>query len=390
MKRCLLAALAAFTAWGAEPVDFTVRLETVMKHDDGRFLWFHPRAAALPGGGVLLTIQKHLKVSDYYSGLHVMTRAGADEPWSGPVLPPELDWRVQPDGVTVSVADVTPGWHAPTGKLIALGAQVRYNPKGRQLEDVARAHQTVYAVFDPQTSKWTPWRRLELPEGELFNFARNACAQWLVKADGTLLVPLYVGPSAKKPFSTTVAECRFDGETLTYARHGSVLRLDLARGLYEPSLAAFGGRYYLTLRNDVRGYVSVSADGVNFAEPKPWTFDDGAELGSYNTQQHWLAHRDGLFLVYTRRGANNDHIVRHRAPLFMARVDPDRLQVLRASEKVVVPERGAELGNFGACRISDDEAWVTVSEGMFMKDSAARGAEGATFVARIRWSRPDR
>ena len=74
----------------------------------------------------------------------------------------------------------------------------------------------------------------------------------------------------------------------------------------------------------------------------------------------------------------------------MARVDPDRLQVLRASEKVVVPERGAELGNFGACRISDDEAWVTVSEGMFMKDSAARGAEGATFVARIRWSRPDR
>jgi hypothetical protein len=24
------------------------------------------------------------------------------------VLPPELDWRPQPDGVTISVADVTP------------------------------------------------------------------------------------------------------------------------------------------------------------------------------------------------------------------------------------------------------------------------------------------
>ena len=69
--------------------------------------------------------------------------------------------------------------------------------------------------------------------------------------------------------------------------------------------------------------MSVSDDGLQFAEPKPWTFDDGAELGSYNTQQHWLAHSDGLFLVYTRRGANNDHIVRHRAPLFMAQVDPD-------------------------------------------------------------------
>ncbi|MDQ3624385.1 MAG: hypothetical protein M3463_18145 [Verrucomicrobiota bacterium] len=50
------------------------------------------------------------------------------------------------------------------------------------------------------------------------------------------------------------------------------------------------------------------------------------------------------------RGANNDHIVRHRAPLFMARVDTDKLHVIRSSEKIVVPERGAEMGNFGAKR----------------------------------------
>jgi hypothetical protein len=97
------------------------------------------------------------------------------------------------------------------------------------------------------------------------------------------------------------------------------------------------GRYYLTLRNDVRGYVSVSDDGLHFAEPKPWTFDDGAELGSYNTQQHWLAHRDGLFLVYTRRGANNDHIVRHRAPLFMARVDPKSFKSFERAKKSSCP-----------------------------------------------------
>jgi hypothetical protein len=129
---------------------------------------------------------------------------------------------------------------------------------------------------------------------------------------------------------------------------------------------------------------------LQFAEPKPWTFDDGAELGSYNTQQHWLTHSEGLFLVYTRRGADNDHIVRHRAPLFMARVDPQKAVVLRASEKIVVPERGAEMGNFGASAINANESWVTVSEGMFMKDSAKRGAEGATFVARIVWSKPTR
>jgi hypothetical protein len=372
----------------AEPIEFTVKLETVMRHDDGKFLWFHPRAAAIPGS-VVMTIQKHLKISDYYSGLHFMTRSGVDGEWSVPLLPPEIDWQPQPDGVTISVADVTPGWHEKTGKLIAIGARVRYSPKGKQLEDVKRAHQTVYAVFDPKKSKWTPWQVLELPADDEFNFARNACSQWLVKSDGKLLVPLYIGQSAKDRFSTTVAECRFDGEKLVYERNGDVLRLDVARGLYEPSLIAFDGRYFLTLRNDVRGYVSVSDDGLNFAEPKPWTFDDGSELGSYNTQQHWLAHRDGLFLVYTRRGANNDHIVRHRAPLFMARVDPEKLQIIRASEKVVVPERGAELGNFGACSINENESWVTVSEGMFMKDSKARGAEGATLVARILWSKPN-
>ncbi len=50
----------------------------------------------------------------------------------------------------------------------------------------------------------------------------------------------------------------------------------------------------------------------------------------------------------------------------------------------------AELGNFGAAAVSADESWVTVSEGMFMKDCRARGAEGATFVTRIKWSKPNR
>ena len=69
-------------------------------------------------------------------------------------------------------------------------------------------------------------------------------------------------------------------------------------------------------------------------------------------------------------------------------MDTGKLNVIRASEKIIVPERGAEMGNFGACAINEHESWVTVSEGMFMKDSARRGAEGATFAARILWSRP--
>jgi len=64
--------------------------------------------------------------------------------------------------------------------------------------------------------------------------------------------------------------------------------------------------------------------------------DDGGELGSYNTQTHWLTLGDRLYLVYTRRGANNDHIPRHRAPLFIARFDPDRPCVIRDSERIAV------------------------------------------------------
>jgi hypothetical protein len=83
LSSCLMILAAASWLHAAEPVDFTVKLETVMKHDDGKFLWFHPRAAAVPGG-VVMTIQKHLKVSDYYSGLHFMRRDGVDGAWSGP------------------------------------------------------------------------------------------------------------------------------------------------------------------------------------------------------------------------------------------------------------------------------------------------------------------
>ncbi|NCO42368.1 MAG: sialidase [Armatimonadetes bacterium CG_4_10_14_3_um_filter_66_18] len=376
------------------PLDFTIRLDTVLEHDDGEFLWFHPRVAAVPGAGkdgqpaVVLTLQKHLGTSDHYSGLYSMRTDDGGTTWTEPALPPELDW--QRDGkVDIAVADVTPGYHPQTGKVIALGAQVRYSATGEQLEDVPRAHQTAFSLYDPQTNGWTRWQRLDMPDEPDFNLARNACSQWLVKPDGTLLVPLYHGVSGSSPAKVSVALYRFDGTTLTYVTRGNTLEQNEIRGLAEPSLAFFGGRYYLTVRHDLRGYVTTSDDGLHYEPLRPWTFDDGAELGSYNTQQHWVAQSQALFLVYTRRGADNDHIMRNRAPLFIARVDPERLCVLRATERVLIPERGATLGNFGAAAISPDESWVTVSEGLWNDDARKRGAKGATFAARVFWSRPN-
>jgi len=133
--------------------------------------------------------------------------------------------------------------------------------------------------------------------------------------------------------------------------------------------------------------VTVSSDGLHYAPPSPWLFDDDGELGSYNTQQHWLATAQGLFLCYTRRGADNDHIPRHRAPLFMAQVDPARLRVLRATERILIPERGAMLGNFGAIPITDSESWVTDAEYMLADRPDPRGADGSVFVARVIWTK---
>ncbi len=401
---CILAAVlgGCFAAKAAEGADastgppFTIQLDIAHEGYDETYCWFQPRAAAIPRKTgeepplVIMTLQKHLESSDFYSGLYTMRSEDLGQTWSAPEEQPALGWRSLPDDITLGNCDFVPGWHAASGKLLAIGHTVRY--RNRVLIASPQPRELAYAVYDPETDQWDPWRTLEFPDQEKFWSAGAGCAQWLTKDDGTLLVPQYYCPpemreeGAQARSASTVVHCAFDGTQLTYLEHGDELTLEAPRGCDEPSLIQFRGRYYLTIRNDEKGYVTAGDDGLHFAPLKPWTFDDGAELGSYNTQQHWLAHGDGLFLAYTRRGADNDHIFRHRAPLFIAQVDPDRLCVLRATEAVLIPERGATMGNFGAGPITARESWVTVGEGMFFPEVYKKGgATGAVFVARVRW-----
>ena len=127
----------------------------------------------------------------------------------------------------------------------------------------------------------------------------------------------------------------------------------------------------------------------------PWTWhEDGTEIGSYNTQQHFATIGDRLYLVYTRRGVNNDHVFRHRAPLFIAEVSLDGFTptLIRESEQIAVPERGARLGNFGVTNVSEREAWVVACEWMQSwrgggepgwSDCEAHGANNAIWLSRI-------
>ncbi|MDD2474470.1 MAG: sialidase family protein [Dysgonamonadaceae bacterium] len=376
-------------------VKFDVEAEVAYQELSPNYVWFHPRAAAIPGYGnkgnpaVIMTIQKHLVVSDYYSGLYFMRTDNLGETWSKPIEIPELAWQYESDGTTVSVADVTPGWHEKSGKLIAIGIKVRYSKEGTQIFEKPRSHDAAYTVFDPVTNLWTPWKMVHnIPEpNSKFYLVNPGCVQWLVKPNGNILLPVYFSGSHLEKSSVCVLECSFDGSTLTYLQHGNELSVDMGRGLGEPSLVLYKGTYFLTIRNDMKAYVSISKDGLNWDLPIPWKFDDGEDLGSYNTQAHWLVHSEGLFLTYTRKGANNDHIARNRAPIFIAQVDPENRAVIRSTEQTLIPERGVMLGNFGASAITDYESWVTDAEFMIGTKPHPLGADGSVWIAKVKWAK---
>lgn len=74
--------------------------------------------------------------------------------------------------------------------------------------------------------------------------------------------------------------------------------------------------------------------------------------------------------------------MRHRAPLFIGQVNPESLRVIRSTEKVLIPENEATLGNSGICRISDTESWVTCGEGL-LRLGKRKGENNNVLVVKI-------
>jgi hypothetical protein len=74
--------------------------------------------------------------------------------------------------------------------------------------------------------------------------------------------------------------------------------------------------------------------------------------------------------------------MRHRAPLFIAQVDPNKVCVIRSTEKILVPENHATLGNSGVCPISGTESWVTVAEGG-VSSGKRKGQNNKVILAKI-------
>jgi hypothetical protein len=376
-----------------KPLDYRIELTTAASGFDKKMCWVHARAGVVPAAAdrqktVVMTMQKLLLTgSDVFYALNEMRTTDNGKTWTAPFEHDTLARRNEPDAVEAAICDFTPKWHAATGKLLGTGHSVRY--KDNRVMDL-RNREATYSIYNPDDHTWSEWTAMELPDRPEFKNAGSGCTQRVDLPGGDVLLPIYFKPLKEKQYSAAVVRCRFDGQKLSYIEHGSTHTVPIVRGFAEPSLTRFGDRFFLTLRNDEAGYVTSGKDGLHFDTPRKWTFDDGKDLGNYNTQQHWVTHSDALFLAYTRRGANNDHVFRHRAPLFIAQVDPDRLVVIRNTERILVPERGARLGNFGVVDLSPNETWVTVTEWMQPQGIEKFGSDNSVYVAKIHWTRPNR
>lgn len=381
----------AATVLLADPATHAYRIEVVPSIvGPADYYYMQTRAAFVPGDDarVVMTTQEIEKseAHGFRDVFQTETRDGG-KTWSPPRRIESLNRARQPDGYDVVIGDLMPQWHAATKTVLATGKTFNFADgvkENRGREKVS------YSVYLPETNSWSGLNLVELPtadhEDKPFSQPNSGCVQRWDLPNGEILLPIrYCKTAGKLNYTTIVARCTFDGTTLKYVEHGSELGHSVGRGLYEPSLVGLGDKFYLTMRGDASAFVARSNDGLNYEPIVEWKYDDGAVLGSYNTQQHWVRHGNDLYLVYTRRGANNDHVFRHRAPLFIAKVDSEKLCVLRATEQVLIPENDADLGNFGVVDVSPNETWVIASE-QLASSKKRRNDRNQTWIAKIRWS----
>ncbi len=346
---------------------------------DGKKCYVHPRAVAIDEKNWILTLQ-YLDVTgcDLFKPLCIMETTDRGKNWSDPMPDSAFFEEQLSDDIRRVACDASHLYHRKTGKAIVMGHYAYYT--GNELSDVNRKD-SYYSIYTPDG--YNPVQILEAPQEADITGFHAGCIQAVEEDNGDILIPVYISRKDRFSYSVAVMKYGFDGKTLSLKDMGNELLCDIQRGFYEPSLCRFNGKYYLTIRNDEDAYCAVSDDGLNFYNVKKWTWDTGDVLPSYNTQQHWLICGRKLHLVYTRKAGNNDHVFRHRAPLFIAEVDTKTMSILRHTEKIAVPERGARLGNFGVTYVNENLSFITASEWMQPEGCEKYGSDNSIYITEI-------
>ena len=336
----------------------------------------HARCCYTPD--IMVATSQYLNVagSDLFTGILMSYSLDDGKTWSD-FEPQENLLPIEKGDLTIVCCDGTPMYHKKSGKIILFGHTAAYE-KGA-MYPCGKIRLTFYSVFDSDKREFGKVKFIEMPEG--YEKCGNGCGQNIELENGDLLIPVYYNKGDEKNSYSMVLRCSFDGENVEILEMGKPLTVNIERGLGEPSIVFHKGLYYLTLRNDECGLVAKSEDGLNYTDLQLWKWEDGSILQNYNTQQHWMKLGDELYLVYTRRGVNNDHVFRHRAPLLAAKVENMRL--VKDTEFVVVCEKGARLGNFGVTEYKDNGAIVMAAEWMQPAGCEKYGSDNNIYISKI-------
>ncbi len=376
----------------------SIEREVLCKGRESGTTWFHPRPSAIPGSSnrdtsFIMTLQE-ITGSDVFGHVHETTSTDLGRSWSTPEPIPDMGRkRIQGD-LFRGVCDVVPGFHSQTGTLLSIGHDVYYRDN-KLVRPLDRYLGPAYSVKDLNKGTWSSLHRFAAPDQRMKGICSSGCSQRLHLSNGDILLPCSWAPKRDLPRSVGTLLLGFDGQELFLKDSTEEeLAMSQGRGLLEPSLTEFRGTYYLTIRaEDGHGYLSTSKDGLNWSNIKPWSWDNGQTLEMSTTQQHWLNHSEGLYLVYTRKSPSNSNVFRWRSPIYVARFDHRELYLVKETEEIVLPllgdginrpEEVARMGNFHTLSASPTESWVTVGETL-----PSNEWRGNLLLARINWREPN-
>lgn len=364
--------------------DYSVDLQILTEGFDSTYNWFQPRVAftGVPGEYSLIMQPWIFSTSDYFGIYHEMHTYNKGSSWTSPVSLMDSLGEIYVEDTLLRIADVNSQYHAQTNKILAIGGVCRYLGENQ----IGYVRNTCYFSYDPQSRTYSSYKILQMPNDTLFQYSYPGCSQWVELDNGQILQPFRMWDDTRGRFYTTVARCTFDGDSLFFNEYGNVLDLERGRGLYEPSLIEYNGRYYLTMRNDANGVLSVSDDGLHYSDPIEWKFDTDSLIYSVSTQQHWVKSPWGLYLVYTSANRQESgNVLRGRAPLFMAKFDEQCMCLIKETERILVPNKGAQLGNFGAFDLNASESWVVTSEATTTATLGVGDNNARVYIAKIKW-----
>lgn len=361
-----------------------VNLQVVAEGYDGHQTWFQPRVTKTGKKNEfsLLLQPWFTEISDYFGTYHEMRSTDGGSSWSNPISLVDSLGDCFKGDTLLRLADVNAQFHERTKTILAIGGVAEY-VNGHQPGMVDKIG---YFSCSSDDRKYSSYRLLEIPSGLDVSNAGYGCSQWVELPDGDILLPIQMWNKSKGQFICTIARCSFDGHKLCYKSNSNLLAMDRGRGLYELSLIEYMEHFYLTLRNDVNGMVSASKDGKYFSEPKEWKFDTDSLVNIENTQSHWVKSPWGLHLVYTSsHRKESENVFRGRAPLFIAQFDENKMCLLKNTERILVPNDGAQLGNFGALDIDESNSWVITSEATTAETQKVGKNNGRVIIAKIHW-----